>query len=368
MNISGQALQAFSRHTGSRNASSLDIFDARTVRVIALTGLAAAAPHSVMGQAGASAPKPKAPPAKIVTKPKAAPKNKLATKSKPVSGARPTAGAKPATNAARALKERTLKEKSAAQRVREFAAFEQAIPGTLVKFEMRPVPGGRLRMADLDKPGAMREVEIKPFWMGKTEVTWDEFDIYVFRFDLSEEQKAAGVDAASRPSKPYGAPDRGFGHQGYPALAMTYSAAEGYCKWLSQKTGRKYRLPTEAEWEWAARAGGPPVPGNDKALLDKVSWHWDNANDKTHPVGSKAANAWGLHDLLGNVAEWCVGMGADKAPVVRGGSFDDTAAKIHSGQRALQTSAWNITDPQNPKSKWWLANAPFVGFRVVCEE
>jgi formylglycine-generating enzyme required for sulfatase activity len=252
--------------------------------------------------------------------------------------------------------------------VKALAGFEQTISGTLVKFEMKPVPGGRLKMADPDTPGATREVQIKPFWMGKTEVTWDEFDIYVFRFDLTEEQKAAGVDATSRPSKPYGAPDRGFGHQGYPALAMTYNSAEGYCKWLSQKTGRKFRLPTEAEWEWVARAGGEPVPGNDKAMLDKVSWNWDNANDKTHTVGSKTANAWGLHDLVGNVAEWCVGMGADKLPVVRGGSFDDVANKIHSGLRASQTPAWNITDPQNPKSKWWLANAPFVGFRVVCDE
>lgn len=353
MNISSQIF--FWRST-TQGVFSLDISGGRAVRVAALLSFPCVLLPGVMLQAGASAPKNKIPTVKTA-KPKAPLKSKPAA-TKPATSIKPTT----------AVTSATAKEKSAAQKVREFSAFEQAIPGTLVKFEMKSVPAGRLKMADPDKAGATREVEIKPFWMGKTEVTWDEFDIYVFRFDLTEEQKAAGVDAASRPSKPYGAPDRGFGHQGYPALAMTYSAAEGYCKWLSQKTGRKYRLPTEAEWEWAARAGGEAVPGNDKAVLDKVSWNWDNANDKTHPVGSKAANAWGLHDLLGNVAEWCQGMGADKLPVVRGGSFDDAADKIHSGRRALQTPAWNITDPQNPKSKWWLANAPFVGFRVVCDE
>jgi formylglycine-generating enzyme required for sulfatase activity len=267
------------------------------------------------------------------------------------------------------LTPRVLADVATAQTAPSQAApFTQAIPGTLVQFDMRPVPGGKLMMNDPDQPGSTRTVEVKPFHIGKTEVTWDEYDIYTFRLDLSEEQKAQGFDAASRPSKPYGAPDRGFGHQGYAALAMTYSAAEGYCKWLSQKTGRKYRLPTEAEWEWACRAGGAEVPGADKALLEKAAWYWDNADDKTHPVGSKAPNAWGLHDMLGNVAEWCTGVGKDGLPVVRGGSYDDPAAKISSASRALQTPAWNMTDPQNPKSKWWLANAPFVGFRVVCEE
>jgi formylglycine-generating enzyme required for sulfatase activity len=243
----------------------------------------------------------------------------------------------------------------------------QEIAGTLVKFEMRPVPGGRFSMADPARPGTMRQVEVKPFWIGKTEVTWDEYDIYVFRLDLSEEQKAGGVDATSRPSKPYGAPDRGFGHQGYAALGMTFGAAESYCRWLSARTGRKYRLPTEAEWEYACRAGASTVPGNNKTLLDKIAWYWDNADDKTHAVAGKASNVFGIHDMLGNVAEWCAGMGAEGAPVVRGGSFNDPADRVHSSARVLQTPAWNATDPQNPKSRWWLSDGPFVGFRVVCE-
>ena len=238
--------------------------------------------------------------------------------------------------------------------------YAETIPGSLVKFEMVPIPAGTITPAGATKPTRM-----KPFWIAKTEVTWDAFDIFVFRLDQTEEQKAAGADAASRPSKPYGAPDRGFGHQGYPALAMTYHSAEQYCKWLSAKTGKKYRLPTEAEWEYAARAGSGAGAPLGKDELSKVAWYWDTTEDKTQAVGTKAANAWGIHDVLGNVAEWCTGQ--DGTPVVRGGSFYDKAEKVQFAGREKQTPAWNANDPQNPKSKWWLANAPFVGFRVVCE-
>jgi formylglycine-generating enzyme required for sulfatase activity len=238
----------------------------------------------------------------------------------------------------------------------------ETIPGTLVKFQMVHVPGGTLGTKGAG--GRTLSVKVAPFWLGKTEVTWDEYDIYAFRLDQTEEQKAQGVDATSRPSRPYGAPDRGFGHHGYPALAMTFHAAEEYCRWLSAKTGKKYRLPTEAEWEYACHAGVAASMPRAKDL-DRRAWFWENAEDKTHPVGAKAPNAWGLCDMLGNVAEWCRGAGT---PVVRGGSFNDRAAKVSCASRAVQTPAWNATDPQNPKSRWWLANAPFVGFRVVREE
>ncbi|MDQ3813463.1 MAG: formylglycine-generating enzyme family protein [Armatimonadota bacterium] len=252
-------------------------------------------------------------------------------------------------------------------------AYEEKIPGTLVKFTMVPIPGGRYPMAyptEEGTPGAVHEIEIKPFWMGKAEVTWDEFDIFVFRLDLSEAERAEGAeaskDATTRPSKPYGAPDRGFGHKGYAALAMTYHSAEMYCEWLSRKTGKKYRLPTEAEWEWAHFAGEWKSAPPDADALDKVAWYWDNAEDMTHAVASKQPNAWGLFDTLGNVWEWCTGV--DGKPVVKGGGFLSKADKVHGRARMLQTPAWNETDPQDPKSKWWLANAPFVGFRVVRED
>ncbi len=248
--------------------------------------------------------------------------------------------------------------------------YVETIPGTTVKFEMVPVPGAPVSVANA-RGGAAGQTKGKALWMGKTEVTWDAYDIFAFRLDQSQSEQAKGsapnsADATSRPSKPYGAPDRGFGHQGYPAIGMTYQAAEAYCRWLSGKTGKKYRLPTEAEWEHAARAGVAKAGPLPKSELDKYAWHWDNAQDKTQAVATKAPNTWGLHDMLGNVAEWCTG--ADGKPVVRGGSYNDNADKVHPGARAVQAPDWNATDPQDPKSKWWLADAPFVGFRVVREE
>jgi formylglycine-generating enzyme required for sulfatase activity len=242
-------------------------------------------------------------------------------------------------------------------------SFTQEIPNTVVKFDMVAIPGGTLLEASAN--GQPRKVEIKPFWIGKTEVTWDEFDIYAFRLDLSQEDQAKGVDAASRPSKPYGAPDRGFGHAGYPALAMTVHSAQEYCNWLSKKTGKKFRLPTETEWEWAARANTLDAKHLAPAELEKVAWYWDTTEDKTQAVASKAPNAWGLYDTLGNVWEWCIGN--DGQPCVRGGGYLSKVAEVHPGARQVQPPAWNENDPQNPKSRWWLSNAPFVGFRVVCE-
>jgi formylglycine-generating enzyme required for sulfatase activity len=110
----------------------------------------------------------------------------------------------------------------------------------------------------------------------------------------------------------------------------------------------------------------PAGPITDSELLDKLAWHWGNSDDKTHKVGTKQPNAWGIYDMLGNVAEWCQPMD-DEVPVVRGGSFDDQPDKVHPTARKKYTPDWQMNDPQNPKSQWWLTDAPFVGFRVVCE-
>lgn len=244
-------------------------------------------------------------------------------------------------------------------------SYTETIPGTLVKFDMVALPGGTFQMADPTKGGAARLVTVKPFWIGKTELTWDVYDVYALGLDKPAKQSPKGADAVSRPSRPYGAPDRSFGHQGYAAISISYHAAQQFCRWLSAKTGKKYRLPTEAEWEYACRAGGPAQKLSGEAL-EKVAWFWDNSDDKTHPVGQKAPNAWGLHDMLGNAAEWCQGL--DGVPVVRGGSFQDRAERVHCGARARQTPDWQATDPQNPKSKWWLTDGAFVGFRIVREE
>ncbi|HYT99957.1 MAG TPA: SUMF1/EgtB/PvdO family nonheme iron enzyme [Gemmatimonadales bacterium] len=242
--------------------------------------------------------------------------------------------------------------------------YRDSIPGTLVRFETVPVPAGLVTVPTSRGP---RSVAVGAFAIGRTEVTWDEYDVWAFRLDLTPQERGSGVDATARPSRPYGAPDRGFGHHGYPALAMTYFAAQAYCAWLSTKTGKRYRLPTDAEWTRAVLLG----LGGDSALIperrDALGWHAGNAAAKAHPVAAKAADAIGLHDMLGNVGEWVTGTEGGGGGVVRGGSWVDPPEQVGPNARARQTPAWNETDPQFPKSRWWLADAPFVGFRIVRE-
>jgi formylglycine-generating enzyme required for sulfatase activity len=239
------------------------------------------------------------------------------------------------------------------------------LPGTLVKWEMIEIPAGSIEVADPEKPGTKKKVEVKKLWMSKTEVQWDLFDVFAFRLDLTEEQKANNVDAESRPSKPYGAPDRGYGHQGYPALSMHIGGAEFFCKWLSKKTGKTYRVPTEAEWEYACRAGQPAGAPLTKDDLEPIAWYWDNADDKTHPCGEKKPNAWGFVDMLGNASEWVSTL--DKKSAQAGGSFMDKYKLVQPDARAFWKPEWQAEDAHTPKSKWWLSNGNFAGMRIVRE-
>lgn len=225
------------------------------------------------------------------------------------------------------------------------APFTQEIEGTLVSFDLAPVPGG-----------TVDGETVAPFYMATTELTWDLYDVFLYKLD--EGGANAAADAVSRPSKPYVLPGEHYGHQAHPALAMTFKAANAFAEWISAKTGRTYRLPTEAEWEHACRAGR--TDGADPATY---AWTWENAGDETHPVGSLAPNAFGLHDLEGHVAEWVVGR--DGEPVVKGGSFQDDAADVGCAARAAYDPLWQMTDPQLPKSTWWFSDAPFLGLRLV---
>lgn len=246
------------------------------------------------------------------------------------------------------------------QSAAQFLPFRDSIPRTLVTFEMIPVPGG---VVTLDSPAGPRTISVGPFWIGKTEVTWDAYDVWAFRLDLAERAALDSVDAASRPSRPYGAPDRGFGHHGYAAIGMTHHAAQLYCAWLSTRTGKHYRLATDAEWSRAVQAGvGTTVTA---ARRDSLAWHARNAAAKAHPVAARQPDALGLYDMLGNVAEWVTG--GDGRALVRGGSWADPPERVGLHARALQTPAWNESDPQLPKSHWWLTDGPFVGFRIVRE-
>jgi formylglycine-generating enzyme required for sulfatase activity len=232
---------------------------------------------------------------------------------------------------------------------------------------MVPIPGGELTIAEPGEGSRVKTISIAPFWMAKTELTFDAFDVFVYALDQPDPSTPAPLDGVTRPSKPYIPPDKGFGHQGYPAIGMSYRNAAEFCQWLSKKTGRAYRLPTEAEWEFACRAGSssPWFFGDSAAGLEDYAWFRGTTDNTTKPVGQKKPNSFGLLDVLGNVQEWC--QGVDGKPVTRGGSFRDPADRVTAAVRVPPSAAWNASDPQVPKSQWWMVDCAFVGFRVVCQ-
>lgn len=226
------------------------------------------------------------------------------------------------------------------------------VPGTTVEFTMVRCPGGE------DETGQ----DVPALWVLRTETPWELYDVYVYALDHPEE---SGADAVARPSKPYVPPDRGFGHEGYPAMGMTRTAAEGFCEWLSKSTGVAFRLPTGAEWTHLALGGADDASAGDSSI-DAVAWHDANAEHTTHPVGGKAPNAFGLYDTLGNVSEWVTTDA--KRPVAMGGSWRDAPGDCTPTHAQQQARDWNASDPQIPKSRWWLADCSWVGFRFVTQQ
>ena len=294
---------------------------------------------------------------------------------------------------------------SVAATAEEMKPYTQRLRHTTVKFEMLPIPGGEFVMGSPEDEadrgedeGPQHPVKIDPFWMGKYEVTWDEYDVWRLSLDV-QRRKLAGrkadsvdeaADAVTRATKEYQPMDFGMGHDGFPAISMTQLAAKQYCEWLSVKTGQYYRLPTEAEWEYACRAGTDTAYswGDTTDSIDEYAWYYENSEDRYHKIGLKKPNPWGLYDMHGNVAEWvldrydanfysqfsgdepaafpiCVPEGLEYPRVVRGGSWYDDPDLLRSAARVSSTSDWKIQDPQLPQSKWYLTDAQFVGFRVV---
>ncbi len=287
---------------------------------------------------------------------------------------------------------------------KEMQPYTQAISGTDVKFDLVPIPGGKFLMGSPEDEkhrkkdeGPQHRVQIEPFWMGKHEVTWDEYDIWSFNLDIQRRKvlklkatpKDKIADAITRPTKPYSDMTFDMGHDGFPAICMTQLAAKTYCTWLSAKTGYFYRLPTEAEWEYACRAGTTTAYsfGDDPDELENYGWFYDNADEGYHKVGQKKPNPWGLHDMHGNVAEWVLDQHIPdfyskfakdkvaKSPlavpttlfprVVRGGSWDDDPELLRSAARVYSGPEWKEQDPQLPQSIWYHTDALHVGFRVM---
>ncbi len=278
------------------------------------------------------------------------------------------------------------------------ASYVERLPGTNVSFDMVAVPGGTFEMGSLPgeagrdaDEGPRHTVTVGAFWIGKYEVTWDEYDRFAFGANLepapgASAAPAKGVDAVTRPTPPYGDESFGFGKGRQPVMNITHHAAMEYTRWLSQLTGKTYRVPTEAEWEYAARAGSADSYnfGADPKALGDYAWYAANSGERPHPVGQKKPNAFGLFDMSGNVAEWCLDQYAPdfygRSPainpvllpgdrrypdVARGGSWADDAKELRSAARRGSTEAWSRRDPQSPQSIWWHTDATIVGFRIA---
>jgi len=293
---------------------------------------------------------------------------------------------------------------SVATTQKEMKPYKQRLRDTTITFEMVPIPGGEFLMGSPASDGYLlkdeapaHRVRIEPFWMGKHEVTWNEYNTWrdkldiKFRAEIPRIQDAIDkrADAITRPTKEYADMSYGMGIDGFPAINLTQLGAKMYCAWLSEKTGQYYRLPTEAEWEYACRAGTTTIYsfGDDVKDLGDYAWYYENCGERYHKIGLKKPNPWGLHDMHGNVAEWCLDQYIEdyygrfkpnhvaNSPlavptilyprVVRGGSWFDDPDALRSSKRIPSSPDWKIQDAQLPQSMWYHTDADWVGFRLV---
>jgi len=276
-----------------------------------------------------------------------------------------------------------------------------------ISFNMVLVPGGTFDMGSpedesgrKEDEGPQHKVRISAFYLCTTETTLEIFMAYyretmTSKKDFFEEEKTEkeakqskeDVDAISGPTPVYGDLTMGYGKK-HPAMGMTWHNSTVFCKWLSQKTGRQYRLPTEAEWEYACRAGTTNIfgVGNDKKRLVDFACYEANSDDETGEVARKKPNSWGLYDMQGNVREWVYdfyspgaykdaakknpavnprGPKSGKVHVARGGDYSSSIEELRCAARAFEEEWWRSGDPQIPKSKWWLPEMDIIGFRIA---
>jgi formylglycine-generating enzyme required for sulfatase activity len=264
--------------------------------------------------------------------------------------------------------------------------YKVTVPNTLVSYDMVPIPAGEFEMGSTRKKDEqpVHKVKLDAFWMQAHEVTWDEYRLFMFASQSGETGSPDDtVDAVSRPTKPYVEMSFGMGINGFPAISMTQHAANKYAEWLSAKTGEFYRLPTEAEWEYACRAGTTTAYffGDDASKLGDYAWYAANSGGTYRKVATKKPNPWGLFDMLGNVMEWTLdgyapyqaGEQTDpwvkaKGPyphAVRGGSWNDPPDVLRCAARVPSDPDWKQQDPQLPKSIWYMTDAQWLGFRLV---
>jgi formylglycine-generating enzyme required for sulfatase activity len=302
-----------------------------------------------------------------------------------------------------ALRERIL-ESTAKLDEAAMKDYVSKIPKTGVPYEMVAIRGGEFLMGSppdepkrKDDEGPQVRVKVSPFWMARYETSWDQYDPFMISKRPRNKdgtllypqhlKDPTPADFVSSPTSPYTEMDFNMGYEGFPAICMTHHAANKFCEWLSFQTGHFYRLPTEAEWEYACRAGTtgsyscPTTELEQFAVLDpkqiRVGYE---------KIGAKRPNPWGLHDMHGNVMEWCLDQYRRNAysqwegnPVVdprtrpktryprvaRGGSWYDPEEELRSARRIPSSPDWQTQDPELPKSLWYLTDAHWLGFRVV---
>ncbi len=283
-------------------------------------------------------------------------------------------------------------------KIEGFRDYIETIPGSSVSFDMLAIPSGSFEMKIYSdnnfrkKPIGSKQVKLSSFFMAKVELTWDAYRAFLTDVESEgrvDDSKARNdLDAISGATPPWGDPAQGWGMGQRPAISMTWQAAHMYCKWLSNKTGKMYRLPTEAEWEYACGASSKPMARLSDEVISSQFIYRDNSKGKTHlPEGMKPNN-FGLVNMLGNVKEFCSDWYADnpfenkidsllfnpqgptkgKERVIKGGSFRSKKEYIRADYReSTEHDRWLKTDPQMPKSIWWYSDCRDVGFRLVCE-
>jgi len=289
----------------------------------------------------------------------------------------------------------------------DMKSYVETIPGTEQTFKMIPIKGGKFKMGSpnsekgrLEDEGPQMEVEVRPFWIEEHETTWKEFEQFGLKYlrskrgateNLTDRERTA--DAMAAPTNPWDIGRISYdnaGKPGYPASGVTLYTAQTYCKWLTIITGRYYRLPTEAEWEYACRAGSTTAYsfGDGDGDLDDYAWWYPNSDGSSQKVKTRKPNAWGLFDMHGNVSEWVLEQhakdtyaqrkpdafaapvkppaGKNFGQIARGGNCeDDEPADLRSARRLESDKTWKDQDPQFPQSIWWMTDAAKVGFRVV---
>lgn len=289
--------------------------------------------------------------------------------------------------------------------------YTALIPGTEVKFQMVPVPGGTFTMGSpedeegrSEDEGPQFQVKVDPFWVGKYEVTWDEYQRFMdmdeifkklARKKIRARMTEFAVDAVTAPSELYDPDFTYYAGEEYdqPAATMSQFAAKQYTKWLSLLSNEFYRLPYEAEWEYACRGGTQTAFnfGDEIDELENHGWYIDNSDDMRQKAGDKKPNAFGLYDMHGNVAEWVLDGYNEKgythlkaggtysveqtfnpptelySRVLRGGSWELDDVQCRSASRLASSEDWKNEDPNQPKSPWWFTDSPGTGsgFRMV---